>query len=214
MAHRMPALTAQQKAHVRKVGRELLDAYERGEADDLSEDTVYGVVEAFPDRHEYVYLVRRGISTRVALHPGRRAVGAKRKAGRKTATRKRVSSKKTANPSKKKRAPARRKNPDEGFEFVSLDGNMSPATQAKLRRLVKERAPLSYPIGAWSNSEDGKVLRRRKVRATGHDSSGRDRYVITRTRLPGLLIAMVRSGREDEYSLASGILSTLDVELV
>lgn len=123
---------------------------------------------------------------------------------------------KVANPAKKRarKAPKRRKNPDEGFESVMLDGNMSPATQAKLRRLVKERAPLSYPIGAWSNSEDAKALRRRKVLATGSDSRGRDRYLISRTRMPGLLIAMVRSGRDDEYGLASAILSTMDVELV
>lgn len=126
MAHRLPALTERQKAHVRKVGRELLDAYESGETDDLSEDTVYGVVEAYPDGHEYVYLVRHGVSTRVALHPGRRAVGAKRKAGRKTATRKKVPSKKVANP--RKRNPSRRSPAMDAFTRAYIDAALWSST--------------------------------------------------------------------------------------
>jgi hypothetical protein len=140
-----------------------------------------------------------------------RRPAAKKRPARATSARKRPS--RAAKP-RRKAAPRRRPNPDEGFEFVSLDGNMSPATQAKLRRLVKERAPLAYRIEAHDNSEDAKVLRRRKVTVSGRGEYGRNKYAISKTRLPGLLIAMTRSGRDDEYSLASGILSTLDVELV
>jgi hypothetical protein len=117
--------------------------------------------------------------------------------------------KRVANPSNRKRVA----NPDE-FAAVSLDGNMSPATQVKLRRFVKERAPLAYRIEAHGNSEDAKVLRRRKVVASGSGEYGKNKYAIARTRLPGLLIAMIRSGRDDEYSLASGILSTLNIEVL
>lgn len=98
--------------------------------------------------------------------------------------------------------------------FVSLDGNMSPATQARLKALVKSRAPAQYPIEAHENSGDAKILRRRRVEASGRGEYGKNRYVISKTRLPALLIAMVRSGKDEEYDLASSILSTLDVELI
>jgi hypothetical protein len=116
------------------------------------------------------------------------------------------------NPTK---APVREKADADGdFPYVSIDGNMSPATQARLKELLASRAPANYPIEAHYNSEDAKTLHRRKVESSGHGQYSKNRYLISRARLPRLLIAMIRSGKEDEYSLASGILSTLQIELV
>jgi hypothetical protein len=103
----------------------------------------------------------------------------------------------------------------ESAPFISLDGNMSPETQAKVKRLVADRhGSAGYTISAHDGSEDDRVLRRRKRSASRYDSYGRGVYVIPGNKLAALVIAMARSGRDDEYSLASGILSTLNAELV
>lgn len=99
------------------------------------------------------------------------------------------------------------------FPSASLDGNMGPATQAKLKALVKARSPAQYRIEAHDNSEDAKVLRRRGVESSGRGEHGRNLYLIPKARLPRLLIAMLR-GRDDEQDLASSMLTALDIEVV
>lgn len=105
MATTNKALTARDKAHVRKTARELHAAYEMGEDDSTSETVMlssgYADVEIYPGEEKFAYVVRHGRTTRVSMS-GPTALGWPRKAGRKTATRKKVSSKKTANPSKKR----------------------------------------------------------------------------------------------------------------
>lgn len=105
--------------------------------------------------------------------------------------------------------------PDEygSFPSVSLDGNMSPATQVKLKALVKARSPAQYRIEAHDNSEDAKILRRRGVESSGYGQYNKNLYLIPKSRLPRLLIAMLR-GRDDEQDLASAMLTALDIEVV
>jgi hypothetical protein len=114
-------------------------------------------------------------------------------------------------PSKRRRV---RGNPSDEFEWVSIDGNMSPRTVAALGDLLNERLPDGYPVEAHDGSEDARVLLRRKVEPVGVGRYGKLRWVIPARRLKTLLPSLLRSSREDEMSLGSGILYTLHIEVV
>lgn len=97
------ALTAHDKTIVRRTARELRDAYDRGEDDSLSETVAlsegYADVHIYPDDRDNVAHVVRAFKRTVRVPMGGRLkTGAKRKAGRKTSARKRVPSKRVANP--------------------------------------------------------------------------------------------------------------------
>lgn len=97
------ALTAHDKSIVRRTARELRDAYDRGEDDSLSETVVlsegYADVHIYPDDRDNVAHVVRAFKRTVRVPMGGRLkTGAKRKAGSKTSARKRVPSKRVANP--------------------------------------------------------------------------------------------------------------------
>lgn len=97
------ALTAHDKSIVRRTARELRDAYDRGEDDSLSETVVlsegYADVHIYPDdRDNVVHVVRAFKRTARVPMSGRLKVAAKHKAGRKTASRKKVPAKRVANP--------------------------------------------------------------------------------------------------------------------
>lgn len=114
-------------------------------------------------------------------------------------------------PSKRRRV---RGNPSDEFEWVSIDGNMSPRTIAALGDLLNERLPDGYPVEAHDGSEEARVLLRRKVEPVGVGRYGKLRWVIPARRLKTLLPSLLRSSREDEMSLGSSILSTLHIEVV
>lgn len=97
------ALTAHDKSIVRRTARELRDAYDRGEEDSLSETVMlsegYADVHIYPDDRDNVAHVVRAFKRTVRVPMGGRLkTGAKRKAGSKTSARKRVPSKRVANP--------------------------------------------------------------------------------------------------------------------
>lgn len=107
-----------------------------------------------------------------------------------------------------------RKNPSNEFPWVSFSAFIVPNQREKFLRVVAERAPASYAVSGWADSEEIRIMRRRKVPQTGVDHRGAPRFEITRARLPRLLLALANSAREDEQNLASGIASTLQIELI
>lgn len=98
MAH---GLTRFDIVQIRRTARELREDYDLGRYDGpstvmLSEG--YAEVDFDPDDEGMALLTRRGRTVSVRMKDGPSRVGAKRKAGRKTSARKRVPSKRVANP--------------------------------------------------------------------------------------------------------------------
>lgn len=109
-----------------------------------------------------------------------------------------------------------RSNPSDEFEFewVSIDGNMSPRTIAALGDLLNERLPDGYSVEAHEGTEEARVLLRRKVEPVGVGRYGKLRWVIPARRMKTLLPSLLRSSREDDMLMGSSILSTLNIEIV
>ncbi len=76
------------------------------------------------------------------------------------------------------------------------------------------RVGASYPIEAHMNSEDGRALRRARVRPSGLGDYGKNKYEISPKRLYALVSRWGKSGNEEEMSIASSIMSTLEYEWI
>lgn len=104
MAIRLPPLTARDKQVVRAAYRRIDEAYDSGRSRDTAETVMlssgYAQVQYWPD-DTHVTVWRHGQPTVVST-TGPKKTGAKRKAGSKTSARKRVPSKRVANPGRKK----------------------------------------------------------------------------------------------------------------
>lgn len=100
---------------------------------------------------------------------------------------------------------------EHGFEYVEVSMAMSKEGWAKLEELLRERLTESYPIEAHATSQDAKVLKAMGVKRTGLGEHGRNRYVLTPAKARNLIVKMLKSGDEQQYDLASGMLTTLDI---
>jgi len=102
----LPVLTARDKETVRAAYRRLDRAYDSGRSRETAETVMlssgYADVQYWPD-DTHVTVWRHGQPTRVST-TGPKKVGIKHKAGSKTRSRKKVSSRKVANPARKRTA--------------------------------------------------------------------------------------------------------------
>lgn len=88
---------------------------------------------------------------------------------------------------------------------------MSKEGWARLDKLLRERLTETYPIEAHGTSQDAKVLKAMGVKPTGTGEHGRKRYELTPAKARSLIVRMLKSGDEQQYDLASGMLTTLDI---
>lgn len=100
---------------------------------------------------------------------------------------------------------------EHGFEYVEISSTLSKKDRAKLEKLLRERLTEEYPIEAHATSEDAKVLKAMGVKRTGPGEYGRNRYVLTPVKARNLIVKMLESGDDQQHSLASGMLTTLDI---
>lgn len=100
---------------------------------------------------------------------------------------------------------------DHGFEYVEVSMAMSKEGWARLGKLLRERLTETYPIEAHGTSQDAKVLKAMGVKPTGTGEHGRKRYELTPAKARSLIVRMLKSGDEQQYDLASSMLSTLDI---
>lgn len=102
---------------------------------------------------------------------------------------------------------------DTEFPSVSLDGNMSDETVKRLKKLLEERLPDRYPMEFPPGSADDKVASSAKLNAvTGQ--YGKNRYVVSKDKLNPLLVRWLLGRSDAARDLATGILGTVQIEVV
>lgn len=72
----------------------------------------------------------------------------------------------------------------------------------------------TYPIEVHAGSEDGRVMRRLRVKPAGYGDHGRLRYELTAKQLYSAVRKLGNAGDEESMSLASAVMSTLGYEWI
>jgi hypothetical protein len=108
--------------------------------------------------------------------------------------------------------PGRRRKPNGAARaYVTLDGNMAPATVAKLKKLLDKRVPATFQHADYPNSDVAAVMRRAKIAPASTDAAGRYVYRIPKARMMILLPALLRSRNEADEDLGRSFCEHFDI---